>query len=105
MENGGDNNINEQNKEKINNKLNNNQPFCEEFAGVIGVDLFKKEQKNELSAKKLIETVLEKKISEKTKDSINSNNFIQSEEINELQKSLNISLTDENKLNNEYMIK
>ena len=103
MENGGDNNINEQNKEKINNKLNNNQPFCEEFAGVIGVDLFKKEQKNELSAKKLIETVLEKKISEKTKDSINSNNFIQSEEINELQKSLNISLTDENKLNNEYL--
>ena len=102
MENEENKNIN---KEKEENKLINNNSFSDDFSGIVGKDLFKEEQPTEIGLNKLKETVLDLKINEKIKETENKiSPFIQSEQINELEKSLNISLTDENKEKKEYLV-
>ena len=102
MENEENKNIN---KEKEENKLIDNNSFCEDFSGIIGKDLFREEQPTVIIQNKLKETVLDQKIHEKIKETENKiSPFIQSEKINELQKSLNISLTDEKNEINEYLV-
>ena len=102
MNNNENNHINLKKEENNNDGLIDHSSFCEEFSGVIGKDLFKEEQNTELIENQLRKTALDQKISEKTKDTKLSS-FIQSEEIKELENSLNISLTDENKERNEYI--
>ena len=102
MDDNENNHINLKKEENNNDELIDHSSFCEEFSGIIGKDLFKEEQNTELIENQLRKTALGQKISEKTKDSKISP-FIQSEEIKELQNSLNISLTDENEEKNEYI--
>ena len=76
-------------KVKEEDELINNSSFCEEFSGIIGKDLFKEEQKTEKGGIKIKETVLDNKISQKLKlKETKISPFIQSSNINELQKSL-----------------
>ena len=102
MDNNENNHINLKKEEKDNNQLFDNASFCEEFSGIIGKDLFKEEQHTEMIENQLRKTVLDQKISEKTKDSKISP-FVQSEEIKELQNSLNISLIDKDKSKNDFI--
>ena len=95
--------INIERKEKDNNELISNSSFCEDCSGIIGKDVFKKEQKTEIAGNNIKTTVLDQKISEKVKDTKISP-FIQSGEIKELENSLNISVTDENIQKKEYLI-
>ena len=95
--------INLEVKEKDNIELFNNSSFCEDCSGIIGKDIFKKEQKTEIMGNKIKTTVLEQKISEKVKDTKISP-FIQSEEIKKVKKSLNISVIEENMPKKEYLI-
>ena len=91
-------------KVKEEDELINNSSFCEEFSGIIGKDLFKEEQKTEKGGIKIKETVLDNKISQKLKlKETKISPFIQSSNINELQKSLNTSFTDEKKAKNEFL--
>ena len=94
---------NDENKIKEENELINNSSFCEEFSGIIGKDLFKKEREDELAKKKIKETVLDHKIFQKMKKETKISSFIQSQKINELQNSLNISLTDKNQTKKEFL--
>ena len=106
MDNNEDNEkkyINIEKKEKDNNELINNSSFCEDCSGIIGKDIFKKEQKTEVVENNIKTTVLDQKISEKVKDTKISP-FIQSEEIKELENSLNMSVTDDNIQKKEYLI-
>ena len=83
------------NKEKKEPEENTHSSFCEEFSGIIGKDLFKEEQKPSKDGIKIKETVLDNKISKKLKlKETKITSFIQSPNINDLEKSLNISLTD-----------
>ena len=94
------------NKEKQITEENNttSSSFCEEFSGIIGKDLFKEEQKPSKDGIKIKETVLDNKISKKLKlKETKITSFIQSPNINELEKSLNISLTDKNKEEKEFL--
>ena len=94
--------INTENQESEENNINS--PFCEEFSGIIGKDLFKEEQKPPKGGIKIKETVLDNKISKKLKlKETKITSFIQSQKINELEKSLNITLTDETKEEKEFL--
>ena len=104
MDSNNYNNINQENKDQEEDDIINNSSFCEEFSGIIGKDLFKEEQKTEKGRIKIKQTVLDNKISKKFKlEESKISPFIQSPNLNDIQESLDISLTDEKKVKNEFL--
>ena len=95
---------NEEDIEKGDEEINNS--FCSDFSGIIGLDVFKEECKDELKKNKSKDTVLDQKIINKIPKKSKISQYIQINEINDLENSLKISLLEEQnnkKKENEYL--